>query len=72
LSLGYRIPEDIRIIGYDDILVSALIYPSLSTIRQNYQKLAETAVETLIAVIEGKKVPPKQIIPVELIERKST
>jgi DNA-binding LacI/PurR family transcriptional regulator len=72
LSLGYRIPEDIHIIGYDGIYVSALIYPSLSTIRQNFHQLAETAVVTLLTVIDGKEVPPKQIIPVELVERKST
>ncbi len=72
LSLGYRIPEDIRIVGYDDISLSQWIYPSLTTIHQDYAKLAETAVTTLLQVIDGKEVPKKQVIPVRLIERKTT
>ena len=72
MSLGYRIPEDIRIVGYDDISLSQWIYPSLTTIHQDYAKLAETAVTTLLQVIDGKEVPKKQVIPVRLIERKTT
>lgn len=72
LSLGYRIPEDIRIVGYDDISLSRWIYPSLTTIHQDNTKLAEIAVETLLRELEGKQVPDKQMIPVRLIERKTT
>lgn len=72
LSLGYQIPGDIRIIGYDDINISKLIYPPLTTIRQNYPVLAKTSVDTLLKLMAQEEVPEKQIIPVELVERKTT
>lgn len=72
LSQGLRIPDDLRIIGYDDIYISSLIYPSLTTIRQNYSVLAETALENVLAQINGEKVEEVTVIPVELIERKTT
>ena len=72
LSLGYQVPQDIKIIGYDDIPVSAMMYPPLSTIRQNYQKLSSLAVETVLNLINGVDVPLEQQIPVELIVRGST
>ena len=72
LSQGLRIPDDLRIIGYDEIYISSLIYPSLTTIRQNYSVLAETALENVLAQINGEKVEEVTVIPVELIERKTT
>ena len=72
LSQGLRIPDDLRIIGYDDIYISSLIYPPLTTIRQNYSVLAETALENVLAQINGEKVEEVTVIPVELIERKTT
>ena len=72
MSQGLRIPDDLRIIGYDDIYISSLIYPPLTTIRQNYSVLAETVLENVLAQIDGKKVEEVTVIPVELIERKTT
>ncbi len=72
LSLGYRVPEDIKIIGYDDIPVSSMIYPPLTTIRQNYTLLAKTAVDTVFDMIDGRTVPEKQEFPIELVIRKTT
>lgn len=72
LSLGYRVPDDIKIIGYDDIPVSSMIYPPLTTIRQNYQQLAKAAVNTVFDMIEGRTVPDKQEFPIELVIRKTT
>lgn len=72
LSLGYRVPQDIKIVGYDDIPISAMIYPPLTTIHQNYQKLATLAVETVLNLINGVDVPKKQQVPVELIVRGTT
>ena len=72
LSQGLRIPDDLRIIGYDDIYISSLIYPPLTTIRQNYRVLAETALENVLAQINGEKVDDVTVVPVELIERKTT
>lgn len=72
LSQGFRIPEDIRIVGYDDISVSSQIYPPLTTIRQNYAMLARAAVCAVVDIVHGKEPKRLEIIPVELIERKTT
>lgn len=72
LSQGYRIPDDIRIMGYDGIYITSLVYPALTTVQQNFTKLAECAVDTAINLIEGKETPKEILIPVELIERKTT
>lgn len=72
LSQGYRIPDDIRIMGYDGIYISSLIYPPLTTIQQNFKMLAETAVEITINRINGIETKRVNVIPVELVERKTT
>lgn len=72
LSLGYRIPEDIRIVGYDDVNISPLIYPPLTTVHQDIGRLAEAAVESLLKLAAGEEIPAKQVFPVKLIERKTT
>lgn len=71
-SQGIRIPDELRIIGYNDVSISSLIYPPLTTVRQNFQQLAKRSVEMLVDQINGKNVPDQVEIPVELIERKTT
>ena len=72
LSMAYRIPDDIRIIGYDDIMISSLTYPQITTIRQNFEGLAQAAVRSVIDLISGLDIPLLETIPVSLIERKTT
>ena len=72
LSRGRRIPNDIKIVGYDDTNISSMIFPPLTTIRQDYRLLADTAISTLIDLMDGRRVPDKQVFPVTLIERKTT
>lgn len=72
LSQGYRIPDDIRIMGYDGIYICSLIYPPLTTIQQNFKQLAETAVQIALDRINGIETKKVNLIPVELVERKTT
>lgn len=70
---GFSIPNDISIIGYDDIPLSDLLTPPLSSVKQDRQKLGQAAIELLTQVINSEIIKPKQItIPPELILRKST
>jgi len=75
---GLRIPEDISVIGIDDIEMSALIEPPLTTVSQPLYKIGALAAKKLIALIEHKnksKEPPAPVVDVletELIIRKST
>ncbi len=70
---GLRIPEDISVIGLDDIEVAAYQNPQLTTVRQSFSKLATVAIQLLLNIIENKQPAESQIvIEPELIERHST
>ena len=73
LSLGRRVPQDVAVIGFDDIPWAALIEPALSTIRQPVAELGECAVVRLIKRIGNPDMKPlHQLLPVTLVERAST
>lgn len=50
---GLRVPEDVSVIGFDDIEGAAYLMPSLTTLRQPFEQMGELAAERLIATIEG-------------------
>ena len=69
---GLRIPEDIGLVGYDDIPFSSLISPSLTTIRLKKQDLGSESVELLLSRINDRRKKPKKVIlDVELIVRET-
>ncbi len=73
-----RIPQDIGIVGFDNIAESAFFSPALTTIQQDQHSVASIAVEELIQIIESgwqesKPVSPKSVIlPPTLIVRQSS
>lgn len=70
---GFRVPEDISVVGFDDIPGAAFHYPSLTTVRQPLHKMGQTAVEILISRIEEQKEWPREIsVEPELVVREST
>lgn len=71
---GYRIPEDIALIGIDDIEDGRYATPSLSTIAPDKQAMADLAVSLLIERIKGKRDEPAKCVyvPFRLILRAST
>ncbi len=71
-QMGKKIPEDISIVGFDDIHITNLIDPGLTTVKQNIYGKGETSVKLLLDCI-GKKAKGKQeiILPIEIIERES-
>jgi LacI family sucrose operon transcriptional repressor len=71
-KLGKRIPQDIKVLGFDDNIIASLLNPRLSTIHQPKDAISRYAVEYLIAMIEGKDVPTQTILPVQLVKRDST
>lgn len=71
-ELGLRIPQDLAVIGFDDIPAAAASTPALTTMRQPIQQSGAAAAETLIEIIAHPETQPQQIIlPVELIQRES-
>ena len=68
-----RVPEDVSVIGFDDIQGAAYHNPSLTTIRQPLNKMGITSARVLLERLRGKKDYPEEIpIVPELIIREST
>lgn len=70
---GLRVPDDIAIVGFDDILLAGLTQPGLTTLRQDKQGLGAAAGEALLALMEEDgDAPAAMTLPVELVVRGST
>ncbi|MEY2412035.1 MAG: LacI family transcriptional regulator [Acidobacteriaceae bacterium] len=70
---GFGVPEDISVVGFDDIREAAYYLPSLTTVRQPLRKMGETAAHTLVDRLEGNLNYPGHIaIEPELVVREST
>jgi LacI family transcriptional regulator len=74
---GIRIPDQLAIVGFDNIAESAYFYPSLTTVYQNLQQLGEQAVQNIVDLIkshqENKILPPRSIfLKPTLIVRESS
>jgi len=69
---GYRIPRDVSIIGFDNIIFSGFVDPPLTTVKQPKKLMGSTAMNLLLDIVEGREVKEKNIIlPTEIIERGS-
>ena len=72
LDLGKKIPEDIQVIGYDDILLSRFIYPTLSTIHQSAYKMGAEAARLIYEIANDQHIEQKRIeLPVRYVERET-
>ena len=70
---GLRVPEDVSVLGFDDIPSAAFHSPSLTTVRQPLNRMGEVAAQTLLDRIEGQNEYPSEIaIEPELVVRQST
>lgn len=70
---GRRVPEDVGVVGFDDVPDAANYRPPLTTIRQDFTALAQRAVGLLVAEIEGTPgVAASAVVPTLLIDRAST
>ncbi len=70
--LGRRVPEGIKIVGFDDVELASLTIPTITTIRQPLKEMAGLAVELLIKAGSGRLVPRRSTLPVTLMKRGST
>ena len=69
---GRQVPEDVSVIGFDDVPDAANYRPPLTTIRQDFTALAHRAVDLLVAEIEGTAgVEASAVVPTLLVERAS-
>lgn len=71
---GLHVPQDVSIIGYDDIPLSSAIWPSLTTITQPKVDMGRVSISMLLERIKkrGEDLPPRRVmLPVQLTERES-
>jgi LacI family transcriptional regulator len=69
---GMRVPEDVSVLGFDDIQSSFFHVPSLTTIRQPLQEMGSTAAAALLRKLSGESIPSVIRVEPELIVREST
>lgn len=69
-AAGLRVPEDVSVIGFDDVEYAKMCYPGLTTMRQNIMEKGRQAVRLMIEAVQDHSLPREErIIPMELIER---
>lgn len=70
---GFRIPQDISIMGFDDIRYARLMTPALTTIHQPLEEIGKACIELLLEQLDGKSEPGRYIeLPFKLMVRQST
>ncbi len=70
---GVRVPQDVQVVGFDDISTASIFAIPVTTIRQDTKAMASLAVEQMMKLLEGLPVERSQwILPVELVKRSTT
>ena len=68
---GLSVPQDMSLIGFDDMPFADLVNPPLTTIRQPVPEMGRLAFQVLLALIHGENAARLSRLPVELVQRKS-
>lgn len=72
-QMGIRVPEDVALVGFDDLPPAMVGQPFLTVVAQPAYEMGRRAVESLLAQIEDPSTPPEEILlPTELIVRRSS
>lgn len=71
-SKGISVPNDLVIVGFDNLSPSSFSIPSLSTISQSLQEQGRVAADTIDELLNKKKVPPVQVVKAKAVFRQST
>lgn len=69
---GLRVPQDVAVVGYDDLPLAAEHDPPLTTVRQPIEGIAVAALDMLVDLIEDPTQVSASVLPVELVRRAST
>jgi LacI family transcriptional regulator len=70
-QVGLSLPQDLSLVGFDDMAFAELVDPPLTTIRQPMAEMGRLAFQHLLAVLNKIEVPPVTRLPVELVMRRS-
>ncbi len=72
LEMGIKVPEQLRIIGYDGTEITKLSYPALSVVEQDCPTLARACTDRIVELLEGKSVEMETTVPVIWKKRGTT
>lgn len=70
-ALGYHVPRDVVLTGFDDVVQSRISSPAMTTVRQPLDQMASLAVRTIFQQLSGRSVPDRVDLPCEFVPRKS-
>jgi DNA-binding LacI/PurR family transcriptional regulator len=68
---GKQVPDDVAVVGFDDIAISQYLSPPLTTVRVPIEQVGREAIDRLVRVIRGKEVDLLLLLPTELVIRRS-
>jgi LacI family transcriptional regulator len=69
--LGRRVPEDLSIVGFDDVDLACMSDPSLTTVHQDIADKGKSAVQMILDAVEGREGKQERILPIRLTARDS-
>ena len=69
--LGKRVPQDIKLVGFDDAPLASITIPQITTVHQPIREMAQLAISAIIKRNEGETVPTDTMLPVHIVRRES-
>ena len=69
---GRRVPEDVSVVGFDDLPEAEYFWPSLTTVRQDFAELGRRVMDVLNRALGGEEQPAVDLVPTTLVVREST
>jgi DNA-binding LacI/PurR family transcriptional regulator len=69
---GRRVPEDVSVMGFDDVPEAAYYWPALSTVNQDFAALGRCAVQLALRALDGEADPVMDLVEPEVVVRDST
>jgi LacI family transcriptional regulator len=70
-EMGKRVPEDVSVVGFDDLRSSSYLTPSLTTVRAPTEEVGRVAARQILNLIRGRQADPLTLLPTEMVIRNS-
>lgn len=71
-DLGLRVPEDVSVVGFDDVPMASQVFPPLTTVRRPLEQMGRVGVALLLARLRGEAVELGTVLPTALVVRSSS